>query len=147
MDAVTSLWGGWPQGLPLWRWRFLLLGLAALPCLALVYVRNPAEPGFYPTCVFYWLTGWHCPGCGTLRGLHQLMHGNFIAAFGHNPYGMLALPIIGYALLAAFLLTAYGRKLPAPFIHPALIWTLLVAVLAFWVLRNVPVYPFTVLAP
>ena len=147
MASVTSLWGGGPQALPLWRWRYLFLGLAALPCLALVYARNPEEQGFYPICVFYGLTGRHCPGCGTLRGLHQLLHGNLIAAFGYNPYSMLALPIIGYAFLSALMLTAYGRRLPAPFIHPALIWVLLAAVLAFWVLRNVPVYPFTVLAP
>ena len=134
-------------GLPLGRWRFVFLGLALLPCLALVYARNPEEQGFYPPCLFYTLTGLHCPGCGTLRGLHQLLHGNLIAAFGYNPYSMLALPVIGYAFVSALLLTTWGNRLPTVFIHPVLIWGLLVAVLAFWVLRNLPVYPFTVLAP
>ena len=129
------------------RWRFVLLGLAVLPCLALVYARSPEDPGFFPPCPFYALTGLHCPGCGTLRGLHQLLHGNPIAAFGYNPYAMLALPFIGYAFLSALLLTTWGKRLPFVFIHPGLIWGLLVAVLAFWTLRNVPVYPFTVLAP
>ena len=133
--------------LPIWRWRFVLLGLAALSCLALVYARNPEEPGFFPPCPFYSLTGLHCPGCGTLRGLHQLLHGNLLAAFGYNPYSMLALPIIAYAFLNAALSTAWGKRLPAPFVHPMLIWGLLFAVLAFWALRNVPLYPFTVLAP
>ena len=135
------------QGSSLWRWRFVLLGLAVLPCLAMVYARNPEEQGIYPPCIFYALTGLHCPGCGTLRGVHQLLHGNLIAAFGYNPYTMLALPVIGYAFLSALLLSAYGKRLPAVFIHPALIWGLLTAIIAFWVLRNVPVYPFTVLAP
>jgi hypothetical protein len=121
--------------------------MAALPCLVLVYARNPEEQGFYPPCLFYALTGLHCPGCGTLRGLHQLMHGNLIAAFGYNPYSMLALPIIGYAFLCALLLTTFGKRLPTVFIHPAAIWGLLVAVIAFWMLRNLPLYPFTVLAP
>ena len=136
-----------PEPVPLWQWRFVLLGLAALPCLAMVYARNPEEQGIYPPCIFYALTGLHCPGCGTLRGVHQLLHGNLIAAFGYNPYTMLALPVIGYAFLSALLLSAYGKRLPAVFIHPALIWGLLTAIIAFWVLRNVPVYPFTVLAP
>ena len=132
---------------PLWRWRFLLLGVAMLPCLALLYARNPEEQGLYPVCPFYFLTGLYCPGCGTLRGLHQLLNGNAIAALGYNPFSMLALPFIGYAFLSALLLTTWGRRLPSTFIHPALIWALLAAVLAFWTLRNLPFFPFTVLAP
>ena len=131
----------------LWRWRLVLLGLAALPCLALVYARNPEDSGWYPPCLFYSLTGLHCPGCGTLRGLHQLLHGNLLAAIGYNPYSMLALPFIGYAFLTALLATTWDKRLPTVFVHPALIWGLLAAVLAFWALRNVPVFPFTVLAP
>ena len=134
-------------GVPLSRWRFVFLGLALLPCLALVYARNPEEPGYYPPCLFYALTGLYCPGCGTLRGLHQLLHGNLIGAFGYNPFTMLALPIIGYAFLSALADDIWGKRLPTVFVHHALIWGLLVAVVSFWALRNVPVYPLTVLAP
>lgn len=129
------------------RWRFVALGLAALPCLALLYVRNPEDAGFYPPCFFYALTGLHCPGCGTLRGLHQLLNGNLLAALGYNPYMLLALPVIGYVYLSALLLSVSGKRLPAVFVPPTLIWGLLAAIVAFWILRNVPVYPFTVLAP
>lgn len=135
------------EELPIWRWRFVALGLAALPCLALLYVRNPEESGFYPPCFFYALTGLHCPGCGTLRGLHQLLNGNLLAALGYNPYMLLALPVIGYAYLSALLLSVSGKKLPTVSIPPTLIWGLLTAIVAFWILRNVPLYPFTVLAP
>ena len=135
------------QGPLVQRWRFVLLGLAALPCLALVFARDPAGPGIFPTCPFLALTGLQCPGCGTLRALHQLMHGHIITAFGYNAYTMLALPIIGYAFLSALLLSVAGKRLPTVFLHPALVWGLLTAIIAFWVLRNVPVYPFSVLAP
>lgn len=139
--------GPHPESLPIWRWRFVFLGLALLPCLALVYARNPEEPGFFPPCPFFTLTGLHCPGCGTLRGLHQLLNGNMVAALGYNPYSMIAMPFIAYAFLGAVLWSAWGKRLPTVFVHPALIWGLLAAVLAFWILRNVPVFPFTVLAP
>ena len=132
---------------PIWRWRFVMLGLAMLPCLALLYVRNPEEPGFYPPCPFYSLTGLHCPGCGTLRGIHQLLRGDIPAAFGFNLFSMLMLPIIGYAFVSALLSATWDRRLPTVLVHPALIWGLLGAVLAFWALRNVPVFPFIVLAP
>lgn len=147
MTAIPAKSFALVQSPQLWRWRFVALGLAALPCLALLYFRNPAEGGLYPPCLFYALTGLHCPGCGTLRGLHQLLNGNLLAAFGYNTYTMLALPVLGYAYLAALLLSVSGKRLPTVFLPPALIWGLLAAVLAFWVLRNVPVYPLTVLAP
>ena len=133
--------------LPIWRWRFVMLGLAMLPCLALLYARNPEEQGFFPPCPFFAVTGLHCPGCGTLRGMHQLLHGNLLAAFGYNPFSMLMLPIIGYAFVSALLAATWDRRLPTVFVHPALIWGLLGAVAAFWALRNVPLFPFTVLAP
>ena len=115
--------------------------------LALVYLFDPRQPGLYPVCPFLGLTGCYCPGCGTLRALHQLMHGNVGAAFGYNVYAMLALPVLAYSFAAGGL-RACG--LPAPprvFIPTRWIWTLLVAVLSFWLLRNLPFAPFAVLAP
>ena len=76
-----------------------------------------------------------------------MLNGNLLEALGYNPYMLLALPVIGYAYLSALLLSVSGKKLPTVFLPPPLIWGLLAAIVAFWILRNVPVYPFTVLAP
>ena len=146
MTALAVRWLPWLQTPQLWRWQFVALGLAALPCLALLYLRNPEEPGFYPPCLFYTLTGLHCPGCGTLRGLHQLLNGNLLAALGYNPFMLLALPVIGYAYLSALLPSVSDKRLPTVFIPPSLIWGLLTAIVVFWILRNVSVYLLTVLA-
>ena len=129
--------------------RLVYAGLALIGAcaLALVYLVDPRQPGLYPVCPFLGLTGCYCPGCGTLRGLHQLMHGNFLAAFGYNPYTILTLPVIAYSFATGGL-RAY--RLPAPpriFIPAPLIWALLVAVLAFWLLRNLPFASFSFLAP
>ena len=129
--------------------RLAYAGLALMGAggLVVVYFVDPRQPGLYPVCPFLGLTGCYCPGCGTLRALHQLMHGNLGAAFGHNPYTMLALPIIAYSFATGGL-RVYG--LPAPprvFVPAPLIWALLVAVMAFWLLRNLPFGPFDALAP
>lgn len=132
--------------IPLWVAYAILTG-AGVAVLAVIYLFDPREPGTYPICPFFGLTGWHCPGCGTLRAMHQLLHGNIAAAFGFNAYAMLALPAIAYSLTAGALRT-YG--LPAPprlFIPARWIWALLAAVLAFWLLRNLPIAPLTILAP
>jgi hypothetical protein len=129
------------------RWKLALLTLAALPCLAYLYLRDPAEPGVFPPCPFLALSGYHCPGCGTLRALHQLLNGNLIVALGLNPLTILSLPFIAYALLATASLAIWGRRLPSRFIPAGWLWALLATVVLFWVLRNLPVFPFTWLAP
>ncbi len=131
---------------PLWT-AYALAAVAGLAGLTVVYLFDPRNPGLYPICPFLGLTGCYCPGCGTLRALHQLLHGNVIAAFGYNPYSMLALPAIAYTL-AARGLRAYRLPAPPPLTIPARwIWALLVAILAFWLLRNLPLRVFAVLAP
>jgi hypothetical protein len=44
-------------------------------------------------------------------------------------------------------LAAVGRPLRTFFIRPAFIWMLLGIILAYGFLRNIPVYPFSLLAP
>jgi hypothetical protein len=40
-----------------------------------------------------------------------------------------------------------GRRLPGVFLPSFVIWTLLATIIAFWILRNLPWYPFSLLAP
>ena len=45
-------------------------------------------------------------------------------------------------------LTAFtGRSLARVYIHPSLARALLTLILAFWIMRNIPVHPFTLLRP
>ena len=89
------------------------------------------------------MTGLLCPGCGTLRALHQLLHGHLKSALLLNPLAVMALPVLAgwYAMKGAYVLA--GRRAPAILIPAFWIWTLLAVVLVFWVLRNLPWYPFS----
>src|SRR5258705_4417450 len=71
-----------------------------------LFVFEPGKNGFFPLCPFRALTGFTCPGCGSTRPMHQLLHGHFLAAFMLSPLMFLALPFLLYALLrpTAFLL-------------------------------------------
>ena len=129
------------------RWKFVGLALAATPCVVLLLVRNPEDSGLFPPCPFLALTGYHCPGCGTLRALHQLLNGHLFTAIDYNPLTVFFLPFLAYAFLAAVVGGIGGSKFPTVFIPAGWIWTLLVAVIAFGVLRNLPVSPFSLLAP
>src|SRR4030095_2188 len=74
-------------------WALLLAGSAYL------FVFEPGKSGFFPPCPFRLLTGFTCPGCGTTRALHQILHGHFAAAFMLNPLLLLAIPFLLFALL------------------------------------------------
>ncbi len=125
---------------------WVLLGLAGGAAIAL-FVFDPAESRIFPPCLFHALTGMHCVGCGSLRGLHQLLGGNIGAALDLNPLMVLSLPFVAYALISECAKTLLGKALPGFFIRAFWIWAILAIVVGFGILRNVPVYPFTVLAP
>lgn len=129
--------------------RLLSAAIVLLTILALgfVFFFNPSASTLYPTCPFLWFTGCYCPGCGSLRAIHQLTRGHPAAAFGLNPLMVLSLPFLGYYFASNAARAITGRPLKTFFIRPVFIWALLGLVLVFWVMRNVPVYPFSLLAP
>jgi len=61
--------------------------------LGIVYFFDPATTGFYPHCLFKTIFGLQCPGCGSLRAMHQLLHGNVAAAWALNPMLMIVGPL------------------------------------------------------
>ncbi len=114
----------------------LWIGAAAV--LALLYGGfDPEQFAFFPKCPFYALTGWECPGCGSQRALHALLHGHPGEAFGHNPLAVAALPYLG---LAAYL-DCFGGKTRYPrlrkiFMGREACFAILGAVLLFGIGRN-----------
>ena len=121
-----------------------LLGMLAAG--AAVFVLEPGKTAWLPPCPFHWLTGLYCPGCGTLRGLRQLLHGSLIGAWRCNPLMVLCLPLLAYAVLS-LAAAALGRTVrPITFPVPVSRLTVFV-IIGYAILRNVPVYPLTLLAP
>ena len=118
-------------------WAGAPIALAALAA-GVLRVFNPATVWFFPPCPFRLVTGYLCPGCGTLRALHQLLNGHVAAAFALNPLMLLLLPYVGYSAASTAWETAFGRTLPHIFIRPIFIWILLGVIVVFWVGRNVP---------
>ena len=114
------------------------LALAPIACVVL-YLFNPAaKDDPYPNCPFLWLTGYYCPGCGTLRAYHQLLRGNTDIALGLNPVTVLALPAFVYAIASAWLTGFRGRGLPTPHWTRGMGWGLAMALVVFGVVRNLP---------
>ena len=106
------------------RAQYVLAGAFILTAAVVLYVLDPREAGNYPVCPFLGVTGYHCPGCGTLRALHQLLYGNPINALGYNLLTVLSLPFMGYAF-AVGAMRAFRAPAPRPlFVNSKLIWGL-----------------------
>lgn len=115
----------------------LAVAAAAVAGAALLVVRSPYQPLSYGICPSVLFLGVSCPGCGGLRATHDLLTGDLVGAWQANPVWTLVAP-----LLAATWLVWTVRRIrggPALTVPTWLPWTLLVTVLAFAVLRNVPV--------
>ncbi|WP_433472093.1 DUF2752 domain-containing protein [Spirillospora sp. CA-142024] len=113
----------------------LLLTASAVSYVAAV---DPNEAGHYPTCPFLALTGFQCPGCGSMRTIHALAHGHVQEAFGLNVLTMAMLPLLAFFWLRWARACALDRPVRTKVAHPALIWLLFGTIVAFWVVRNLP---------
>ncbi|WP_259015788.1 DUF2752 domain-containing protein [Emticicia fluvialis] len=107
---------------------------------------------FYPSinflpdfqCLFHRATGLYCLGCGGQRAFHALLHGHFAVAAQNNLLVFLVVPLVGLK----FLEEITGRKIfPEFFYSRRFLLPLVVFVIFFTVLRNIPGPPFHYLAP
>ena len=126
-------------------WSRALAAVSVPAVLALIWIYE-YNGGSGLTCPFYRLTGLYCPGCGSGRAVQALYHGHLIQAVRYN----ILLPVLGLPSLAV-LTHEYLRvvfpalKLRPVYVSQAAVKAVIVIVIAFWVLRNVPALSF--LAP
>ncbi|MFE5404728.1 DUF2752 domain-containing protein [Streptomyces sp. NPDC056580] len=114
-------------------------GVLAAVAAAFAYVGavDPNEPGHYPVCPLYRLTGLYCPGCGGLRSAHAFVHGDLLGALRDNAAGVAA--YLGFAVLWTVWVVNAARGRPARF-EPgtAPTWAVGALLVVFTVVRNLP---------
>ena len=101
-----------------------------------LYFLYPVARKYFPTCPFYELFHLYCPGCGSTRAAFYLLHGDVPGVFRSNP---IFLPTIVFVVLMILN--------PKTAQRPVIVWCYVVLLFLFWILRNLPWYPFTLLAP
>jgi hypothetical protein len=127
------------------RFIKIVIFIIAAGAILLLYFFVEPKNGNLPKCVFHELTGLYCPGCGTQRSFHALLNGHLLTAMNYNLLFILFLPLIIY-FITVFIL---DKKHPASsFIYKAnFSMAIVIVVISFWVLRNLPFAPFSWLAP
>ncbi|MBO3745378.1 DUF2752 domain-containing protein [Streptosporangiaceae bacterium NEAU-GS5] len=116
------------------------LGVAAAAGAVTAYVGavDPNQAGHYPTCPFLLLTGYYCPGCGTLRAIHALAHADPLTALGLNPLMVAVLPFLLFWWGRWMARSWQGRPLRTKLAHPVILHAFTAVVILFWIARNMP---------
>jgi Protein of unknown function (DUF2752) len=119
--------------------------LAAGACGA-IWLADPMTPGgLLPVCPMKALFGIDCPGCGSLRMLSALMHGDLPTALGYNAVGVVAVVLS----IVAFGTWTWGR-VRGRRVRGWQDWrwapaVALVVTLAWFIVRNLDFGPFPAL--
>lgn len=112
-----------------------LVALAgALVALGFVGVVDPHEAGHYPACPVLRYTGLLCPGCGGLRSVHALVHGDLLGALASNAVVVLAVVLLAGSWAVWFVRPRLRYEVPR-----TALWSAAVVVVAFTVVRNLPI--------
>lgn len=120
------------------------VGAAAVAATTTLAFVDPNEAGHYPTCPFLAVTGLFCPGCGTLRAVHALTHGDVATAIDLNVLTVAMLPVLLWAWVA-WVRHRMGMRARPPALTPTAGYVIAAAVPLFWIARNLPW--FSALAP
>ena len=119
----------------------ILVGSAA------VWYFDPLKESFFPVCPLYRFTGYACPGCGLTRAFHAMFHGDILAAMDFNALVPVFAVLLGIFFVSLVLYAIRGRGLGIDVFKPYALWTFLIILILFGVLRNLPIYPFNILFP
>ena len=122
-------------------------GVILLAILPLYFLYDPGIPGVFPSCPFLSITGLYCTGCGSQRALHDLLHLNIPGVLRYNLLFLPAIGFAGYHLFIKFLAKFSSKRYISPVHHTNAPRIILIIVVVFTVLRNIPGYPFNLLAP
>lgn len=112
--------------------------MLAIIGVSVLYSFNPEISKFFPPCLFHYLTGFDCPGCGSQRAIHYLLHLQIKEAFFRNPLLVISIP---YLVTGAYFEYMGGRtKYPAArkfLFGKRAIQIITVIIIVYWIGRNI----------
>lgn len=120
----------------------IAIAIAVLAVAVVIYfLFSPEESDFFPQCPFHYLTGLDCPGCGSQRVIHHLLHLQIGKAFFNNPLLVTAIPY----LIIGIYFEYFGGKLKYPKVRQILFGkkatiVVFIIVVTYWIGRNVVKY-------
>lgn len=121
-----------------YRYRILIAAGVAAVLAVLYFIVDPVGNWWMPKCPFKILTGLQCPGCGTQRMAHALLHGHIAEAISYNYFMALAGPYI-LAFVVEWLMPngKARKKLRRVIENSRLVWAYVITFCLWLVVRNI----------
>ncbi|MBQ7567946.1 DUF2752 domain-containing protein [bacterium] len=133
------------------RYRLLMVALALLALAALggwlLLAYYPSYSKAFPKCVLYQLTGLYCPGCGATRAVYSLLRGDLYHAWRYNPLLIASLPFLLWWGYRTLLWQYLARPIPSWLMSLRFAVWATVIIIAYFIGRNLPWWPFNTWAP
>lgn len=119
------------------RRALIIITAVVVIVAAIVYFYfDPSSSRLFPRCLFLETTGVKCPGCGSQRAVHALLHGQVGEAWHYNAMMVVGIPLIGFYLLVSVMQERWQRLYRVLFSRVVLL-SLVGLIVLWWVLRNV----------
>ena len=117
------------------RRNVIVAGIFLAILILCVYFYFDPSDHFFPRCPFLSMTGLECPGCGSQRAIHALLHGDFVAVWHYNAALYLFFPMLAVLGIAEMLKHRYPRFYWAVN-SKYVIWGTGIVIILWWILRN-----------
>lgn len=111
-------------------------GAVVLILLAAVYGIFDPSSHLFPRCPFHALTGLDCPGCGSQRAVHALLHGDVVSAWHFNALLTASLPLL-CVMVTVQLFPGRFPRLYRIFNSQAAIYSAAAILIVWWIGRNI----------
>lgn len=117
------------------RRNIVIFGVVALLLVTVYFLLDPMKTPWMPKCMLHVITGLDCPGCGSQRAAHALLHGDVAGAFSANALLVVMIPYILLILYAELFRERHQKLFKAIYSRTAVI--IVVSVVMVWgIIRN-----------
>lgn len=115
---------------------YAVLAVVFVTVAVVYFVFDPSSTRLFPKCAFLSLTGFKCPGCGSQRAIHALLHADVIGAIRYNALLVVVLPVLAFVFTSRYLRDRFPR-LYSNLNSSIVSIVAFIIVCLWWILRNI----------
>lgn len=93
-----------------------------------------------PTCFFYRLTGYYCPGCGGTRALVALLQLHILQSLRCHPLVVYTAAVLGAFWISKTLEIIAGKRFRGMGLKPVYLYIAMAIVIIQWIIKNSLLY-------
>ncbi len=116
----------------------LISAILAVSVMIVLHVFHINIGIFSYPCLFHYITGYYCPGCGGTRAVKELVHGNLPASIKYHPLVVYGLLIYTWYMLSNTVERCTKGKISIGMKYKDIyLWIGVAILLLHWILINV----------